>query len=74
MNRRLSGRLERLESRIGTVPDVASEVQRYGPPLWSVPGFRAYSEDGASGARLSVVSPAGTVSYEVTGISLGDLA
>lgn len=73
MNRRLSGRLERLESHIGSVPDLVGEARQHGAPVWSVAGFRAYGQDAAEGARLAIVGPVGTVVYEVAGISLGDL-
>jgi hypothetical protein len=73
MNRRLSGRLERLEAQAGATPDVAAETARYGPPLWSLAGCHAYGQNTEDGARLAVVGPSGTVAYEIAGIALGDL-
>ncbi|MFC4500669.1 MULTISPECIES: hypothetical protein [Streptomyces] len=74
MNRRLNGRLERLERHLGTTPDLDAETALYGPRRWSVPGYRCYAQDAPNGARLAVVGAAGSVVYEVVGVSLGSLS
>ncbi|MFF8954092.1 hypothetical protein ACF09I_35645 [Streptomyces sp. NPDC014940] len=73
MNRRLDTRLARLEQHVGASPDLATEAERYGSPLWSTAGTRAYGQDGPAGARLVVVGPHGAVAYEVPGVSLAEL-
>ncbi|MYV42915.1 hypothetical protein GT030_29630 [Streptomyces sp. SID1328] len=74
MNRHLGMRLARLENQMGTGPDLAGETERYGAPLWSATGTRAYGQDTPDGAQLAIVSPHGSVVYEVAGVSLGDLS
>lgn len=74
MSRRLGARLERLEDRIGTTPDLAAEADRYGTRLWSVPGRRCYGQDTPDGARLAVVGAGTPLVYEIVGIDLGDLS
>ena len=74
MNRRIGARVERLESRVGAIPDLAAEASQYGAPLWSAPGTRCYGQDTPAGARLAIVGPAGTVVYEVAGVPLGALS
>jgi hypothetical protein len=73
-HRRMGARLERLESRVGSVPDLASEAERHGRRLWSVAGTRAYGLDTPAGARLAVVGAAGALVYEVPGVSLAELS
>lgn len=73
-HRRIGARLERLEERFGTTPDLTAEAAQYGTLLWSVPGRRCYAQDLPDGARLQVVGAAGPLVYEVTGVALGDLS
>ncbi|SBT91384.1 hypothetical protein GA0115233_103016 [Streptomyces sp. DI166] len=74
MTGKLTTRLERLESRVGAVPDLAGETRQHGPLLWSVPGCRAYARDTATGARLTVVGGPQPLVYEVPGVTLADLS
>ncbi|GAB2946647.1 hypothetical protein [Streptomyces heilongjiangensis] len=74
MNRRLSGRLARLEHHLGTAPDLARERAEHGGLIWSSASSRAYGQDTPAGARLAVVGPAGATVYEVAGVTLADLS
>jgi hypothetical protein len=66
--------LERLESHVGSAPDLAAEAERHGTRLWSVPGARCYGQDTPHGARLAVVGTASPLVYEVASVGLGDLS
>ncbi|MET9056761.1 hypothetical protein ABZX99_02945 [Streptomyces antibioticus] len=74
MNRKFSARLARLESHVGTAPDLTREAAEHGDLIWSSFGSRAYGQNTPDGARLAVVGPAGTTVYEVVGVALGDLS
>lgn len=73
MKHKISARLERLEHHLGNAPDLPAELAQHGDRLWSAPGYRAYARDTSDGARLAVVGPHGAVTYEVAGVTLGDL-
>lgn len=63
-------RLARIEAAVPGQVDLASEVARYGEPLWSVAGARCYSRQDPDGGRLTVIAAGGTVTYELIGVDL----
>jgi hypothetical protein len=73
-HRRIGARLERLESHVGSAPDLAEETERHGTRLWSAPGARCYGQDTPHGARLALVGAGAPLVYEVAGVDLGDLS
>lgn len=47
------------------------EAARFGEPLWSADGIRAYSRQGDGGFRLSVVGTGSPLVYELPGVEGG---